>query len=143
MGNNYIDEKKVEVSLDLMIDTLKVLKHYTTILGESYSSLFGCLCETYDELIEKLSQDKVPETIVPLPLDEGIESLELSFRTYNALTKAGICRISDILNFPKSDFIKIRTIGKCSIREIENRMHENGYKDFIIEYRPPKKHQRS
>lgn len=49
---------------------------------------------------------------------DSIEKLELSFRAYNALRRAGINSVGDLLDFPKENFVEIRNIGAKTIAEI-------------------------
>lgn len=133
-----MDNKKIDASIDAMIDTLEKLKHYTVILSKSYSSLFECLCETYNELIKELSKEMKSETQDPEKLNLAVESLGLCTRTCNALVRTGVCRVSDILNLPKIKYYQMKNFGKSSARELEQIMHELGYEDFKIDYSPNK-----
>lgn len=54
-----------------------------------------------------------------LPLDSiGIDSLNLSTRSYNALRRNGIDSIDKLIQLTRADLAKIRNIGITSIQEI-------------------------
>lgn len=60
--------------------------------------------------------------IVHLP-PNAIERLDLSIRAYNALKRAGLDTVEDILNCPY-DLIKVRNLGQKSIEEIKTKIRE-------------------
>lgn len=75
------------------------------------------------------------ESGVFLPIKEQkIENLDLSMRSYNALKRAGIRTIGDLLNFSYYDLIKIRNLGRKSIKEVLDTIHDLGL-TFIGEQR--------
>ncbi len=61
-----------------------------------------------------------------------IECLDLTTRTYRALRRAEIYTISDIINYPYMDWLRIKNLGLSSIREVESKMQRFGYPTFKI-----------
>ena len=61
-----------------------------------------------------------------------IECLDLTTRTYRALIRAEIYTISDIINYPYMDWLRIKNLGLSSIREVESKMQRFGYPTFRI-----------
>lgn len=61
-----------------------------------------------------------------------IECLNLTTRTYRALRRAEIYTISDIINYPYMDWLRIKNLGLGSIREVESKMQKFGYPTFRI-----------
>ena len=61
-----------------------------------------------------------------------IECLDLTTRTYRALRRAKIYTISDIINYPYMDWLRIKNLGLSSIREVESKMQRFGYPTFRI-----------
>ena len=57
----------------------------------------------------------------------GIEYLDLSVRSYNCLRRAGIRYLSDLLSKSIEDLMKIRNMGRKSLKEIIDKLEENGY----------------
>ncbi len=69
------------------------------------------------------------ESGVFLPIrEQKIENLDLSMRTYNCLKRAGIRTIGDLLNFSYYDLIKIRNLGRKSMKEVLDKIHDLGLK---------------
>jgi len=58
---------------------------------------------------------------------DGIESLELSVRSYNALKRAGIDTIESLTWLSKLDLQCIKNLGEISINEILEKLKEAGY----------------
>lgn len=61
-----------------------------------------------------------------------IECLDLTTRTFRALKRAEIHTISDIINYPYMDWLRIKNLGLSSIREVESKMQRFGYPTFRI-----------
>ena len=127
------DTKMMMVDLDDLTDLMRVLKYYTEVLEESYNTIVTAQ-KKLDDLIKKSSE----RIEVPADKDFGIEKLNLCARTYNAMIRGRIYRISDVLNFPRDRFFLLKNFGKSSERELEAAMHKLGYQDFIISYSPSK-----
>jgi DNA-directed RNA polymerase subunit alpha len=63
--------------------------------------------------------------------DEGLNSrpvreLELSIRSENSLLRGGIQTIGDLRSKTREDLLKIRNLGKISLKEIEDKMEKCG-----------------
>ena len=56
-----------------------------------------------------------------------IHELELSIRSENCLLRGGIKTIGDLLSRSRDDLLKIRNLGKISLKEIEDRLDVLGY----------------
>jgi len=57
---------------------------------------------------------------------KGVRELELSIRSENCLLRGGIHTIGDLVSRSKDDLLKIRNLGKISLREIEEKMAKYG-----------------
>lgn len=71
------------------------------------------------ENIQKL--DKFNENLL-----RKIEELELSVRSANCLSSAGIILIGDLVQKPEADMLKIKNFGQKSLKEINHILHEFG-----------------
>ena len=60
-------------------------------------------------------------------LAQTIDELDLSVRSYNCLKRAGIRTIEELLERNKEDLMKLRNLGRKSLREIIKKMEEAGY----------------
>lgn len=59
-------------------------------------------------------------------LETPIEDLDFSVRAYNCLKRDGIHTIQDLVNKSESDMMKIRNLGKKSLKEVMDKIKELG-----------------
>jgi len=62
-----------------------------------------------------------------LILSRPVRELELSIRSENCLLRGGIQTIGDLVHKTREDLLKIRNLGKISLREIEEKVEKLGY----------------
>ena len=58
--------------------------------------------------------------------DRPIEDLDFSVRSYNCLKRFGIYKISELCEKTEEDMMKIRNLGKKSLKEIKDKLQEMG-----------------
>ena len=71
-------------------------------------------------MIEKTEDPKVKA------LETTIEDLDFSVRAYNCLKRAGIHTLQDLVNKSESDMMKIRNLGKKSLKEVLDKIRDMG-----------------
>lgn len=59
--------------------------------------------------------------------DLPIADMDLSVRSHNCLSRAGIDTLDDIRHMTESDLMKVRNLGAGCIREIKNKLEEYGF----------------
>ena len=59
-------------------------------------------------------------------LETSIEDLDFSVRAYNCLKRAGIHTLQDLVNRSESDMMKIRNLGKKSLKEVLDKIRDMG-----------------
>lgn len=57
-------------------------------------------------------------------LDTTIEELELSVRSSNCLKRAGINTVGELIERTEDNLMKVRNLGKKSLKEIKNKLNE-------------------
>lgn len=77
--------------------------------------------------ISGLLSDKEEDPIIKT-LETPIEELDLSVRAYNCLKRAGIHNLSDLTSMTEVEMMKIRNLGKKSLKEVMNKINELGLK---------------
>jgi DNA-directed RNA polymerase subunit alpha len=50
--------------------------------------------------------------------------LDLSVRSYNCLKRAGINSVEELIQKTEEDMIKVRNLGRKSLEEVEQKLHE-------------------
>jgi len=61
-------------------------------------------------------------------LDMPIEDLDLSVRAYNCLKRHGVETVQDLANLKEEDIIKVKNLGKKSMKEIKEKLIDLGLK---------------
>ena len=72
------------------------------------------------------------EPIKPkIPIDSRMEELDLSVRTFNCLSRAGIHVVSDIFKRSKTELARIRNLGQRSYDELIDKLEEFGFNTYL------------
>lgn len=74
-------------------------------------------------LLADKEEDPIQKT-----LETPIEELDLSVRAYNCLKRAGHHTLQDLTNMSESEIMKIRNLGKKSLKEVMDKVKELGLK---------------
>ncbi len=89
----------------------------------------------YFGLIVELEEGLVAVDSVIKPSIEGkekpkstmmIEDLDLSVRSYNCLKRAGIQTVEELTQKTEEDMMKVRNLGKKSLKEVKDKLHDLG-----------------
>lgn len=59
-------------------------------------------------------------------LEQTIEELDLTVRSYNCLKRAGIHTVEDLTRKTEEDMMKVRNLGRKSLEEVLNKLNELG-----------------
>ena len=59
-------------------------------------------------------------------LEMPIEELDLSVRSYNCLRRAGINTVDELARHSEEDMMKVRNLGKKSLKEVKDKLDELG-----------------
>lgn len=90
------------------------------ILIEHFNLLtdLSSIADTAGLMIEKTEDPKVKA------LETSIEDLDFSVRAYNCLKRAGIHTLQDLVNKSEGDMMKIRNLGKKSLKEVLDKVRD-------------------
>ena len=101
-------EEAVALASRILIEHFEILTDLSSI-----ADLTGIM-------IEKTEDPKVKA------LETTIEDLDFSVRAYNCLKRAGIHNLQDLVNKSESDMMKIRNLGKKSLKEVLDKVRDLG-----------------
>ena len=92
------------------------------ILIEHFNILtdLSSIADVSGMMMEKKEDPKVKA------LETSIEDLDFSVRAYNCLKRAGIHTLQDLVNNSESDMMKIRNLGKKSLKEVVDKIRDMG-----------------
>ena len=93
----------------------RILIEHFTILTDLSS-----IADVSGMMIEKTEDPAVKA------LETSIEDLDFSVRAYNCLKRAGIHTLQDLVNKSESDMMKIRNLGKKSLKEVLDKIRDMG-----------------
>ena len=101
-------EEAIALAARILIEHLEILTNLSEI-----ANIDGLMIEkTEDPTIKAL--------------ETPIEDLDFSVRAYNCLKRDGIHTIQDLVNKSESDMMKIRNLGKKSLKEVMDKIKELG-----------------
>ena len=136
-GNLPLPVSMVNFSLDVLryiqqykgIDTFDSL--VSTVKGNPvYMRCFrtGNFIDELDRLSEIVNSTEVLRPNDPEVLDIPLEEINLSVRSFNALKRASVNTVGDLVSMTEEDFIKVRNFGKRSYDEIIGILEKMGLK---------------
>ena len=101
-------EEAIALSARILIEHFNILTNLSNI-----ADMTGMM-------IEKTEDPKVKA------LETTIEDLDFSVRAYNCLKRAGIHTLQDLVNKSENDMMKIRNLGKKSLKEVLDKVKDLG-----------------
>ena len=101
-------EEAVALASRILIEHFKVLTDLSSI-----ADMTGMM-------IEKTEDSKAKA------LETSIDDLDFSVRAYNCLKRANIHTLQDLVNKDESEIMKIRNLGKKSLKEVLDKIKEMG-----------------
>jgi DNA-directed RNA polymerase subunit alpha len=122
------DRLTLEIWSDGRIKPLDALKEAARILLVHIRLIAGLTLEEESaELPEAEGEQDVPSEIYETPLDQ----LDLSTRVFNALRRAGVKSVGEVLEMLKDGgedaLLAVRNVGAKSLNEVRMRLREEGY----------------
>jgi RNA polymerase sigma factor (sigma-70 family) len=118
---------------------IRKLKHPSRLKYLMYGSEVQLLQDDVNDLIKELKAKKLelleqlanPHLIkldgTEITKNKKIDDLDFSVRTYNCLKRAGINTIEDLLEKTEEDMMRVRNLGRKSLREVKDKLGEKGY----------------
>lgn len=116
------DQLVLEVTTDGSIKPHEVLAMAAKILVEH----LNMFVELTDMAMNMVVISEVQQDTGNKVLDMTIEELDLSVRSYNCLKRAGIQTVQELAAKSEDDMIKVRNLGKKSLKEVKEKLVELG-----------------
>ena len=114
--------------LTLEIETNGALKPYEAIslAAKILVEHLNMFVELTDMAVNMEVMSEAQSDTTNKVLDMTIEELDLSVRSYNCLKRAGIQTVQDLAAKSEDDMIKVRNLGKKSLKEVQEKLVELG-----------------
>ncbi len=117
------DKLTIEIWTDGSMEPYEALSLAAKVLSE-HLALFVDLSETAKNTQVMVEKE---EDTRELLLEKPIEELELSVRSFNCLKRSGISTVKDLTEKSETDMMKVKNLGKKSLDEVINKLHELGF----------------
>ncbi len=124
--NFTVDDTRVGQSVDYDRLTVEVETNGSITPDEALSTAASIMQEELDLFVSFTNRaEPLPET-PPNEWDIPVETLNLSVRSFNCLKRAGISKVSELLDLTEDEIMKMRNFGKKSLDEIKQVLAERG-----------------
>ena len=117
-----LDKLTIEVWTDGSLKPYEALSLAAKIMTE-HLELFIDLSEISKNTQVMVEKEESKKEKV---LETSIEDLELSARSFNCLKRAGISTVEDLTNKTEADMMKVRNLGKKSLKEVIDKVKNMG-----------------
>jgi DNA-directed RNA polymerase subunit alpha len=124
--NFTVDDTRVGQSVDFDRLTIEIETNGSVTPDDALSTAAGLLQEQLDLFVNFTQEEKPPATAPASEWDIPVETLNLSVRSFNCLKRAGISKVSELLDMTEDEIIKMRNFGKKSLDEIKQVLEERG-----------------
>ena len=120
-ATNY-DKLTIEISTNGSMKPEEAIALSSRILIEHFDILtdLNSIADVTGLMSEKDEDPKIKA------LETSIDDMEFSVRAYNCLKRSGINTMQDLVNRKESDMLKIRNLGKKSLKEVLDKVKQLG-----------------
>jgi DNA-directed RNA polymerase subunit alpha len=124
--NFSVDDTRVGQSVDFDRLTLEIETNGSITPDDALATAATIIQEQLDLFVGFNNRaEPLPES-PPNEWDIPVESLNLSVRSFNCLKRAGISKVSELLDLTEDEIMKMRNFGKKSLDEIKQVLSERG-----------------
>ena len=124
--NFTVDDTRVGQSVDFDRLTIEVETNGSITPDESLSQAAAIMQEQLDLFVSFNNRAEPLPEAPPNEWDIPVETLNLSVRSFNCLKRAGISKVSELLDLTEDEIMKMRNFGKKSLDEIKQVLAERG-----------------
>jgi len=124
--NFTVDDTRVGQSVDFDRLTIEIETNGSITPDEALSTAAAIMQEQLDLFVSFTNRAEPLPEAPPNEWDIPVESLNLSVRSFNCLKRAGISKVSELLDLTEDEIMKMRNFGKKSLDEIKQVLSERG-----------------
>jgi DNA-directed RNA polymerase subunit alpha len=124
--NFTVDDTRVGQNVDFDRLTIEIETNGSVTPDEALSTAAQIMQEQLDLFVNFTNEEKPLPAAPTSEWDIPVETLNLSVRSFNCLKRAGISKVSELLDMSEDEIIKMRNFGKKSLDEIKQVLEERG-----------------
>ncbi len=124
--NFSVDDTRVGQSVDFDRLTLEIETNGSITPDDALATSAAIMQEQLDLFVGFTNREEPLPEAPPNEWDIPVETLNLSVRSFNCLKRAGISKVSELLDLTEDEIMKMRNFGKKSLDEIKQVLQERG-----------------
>jgi DNA-directed RNA polymerase subunit alpha len=124
--NFTVDDTRVGQSVDFDRLTVEIETNGSITPDDALSTAATIMQEQLDLFVSFTNRAEPLPEAPPNEWDIPVETLNLSVRSFNCLKRAGISKVSELLDLTEDEIMKMRNFGKKSLDEIKQVLAERG-----------------
>ena len=124
--NFIVDDTRVGQSVDFDRLTVEIETNGSITPDDALATAATIMQEQLDLFVGFTNRAEPLPEAPPNEWDIPVESLNLSVRSFNCLKRAGISKVSELLDLTEDEIMKMRNFGKKSLDEIKQVLAERG-----------------
>ena len=124
--NFTVDDTRVGQSVDFDRLTLEIETNGSITPDDALSEAANIFTDQLALFIDFSTEEKPVPAAPASEWDVPVETLNLSVRSFNCLKRAGISKVSELLDMTEDEIFKMRNFGKKSLDEIKQVLEERG-----------------
>jgi len=124
--NFSVDDTRVGQNVDYDRLTIEIDTNGSVTPDEALSQAATIMQDHLDLFVSFSNEEKALPSAPTSEWDVPVETLNLSVRSFNCLKRAGISKVSELLDMSEDEIIKMRNFGKKSLDEIKAVLESKG-----------------
>ena len=124
--NFSVDDTRVGQSVDFDRLTIEIETNGSITPDDALSTAAQIIQDQLNLFVDFTSEEQPVSETPTSEWDVPVETLNLSVRSYNCLKRAGISKVSELLDLSEDEIMKMRNFGKKSLDEIKQVLSERG-----------------
>ena len=124
VGDN-VDFEKVE--LEVWTNNSITPNDALSLAAQFLVSHFNVVSKLNEVISSSEFMHELEAPVVNKTNEKKIEELDLSVRSYNCLKRAGINTIGELAQKTEEEMMRVRNLGRKSLKEVMQKLRENGY----------------
>ncbi len=124
--NFTVDDTRVGQSVDFDRLTIEIETNGSITPDEALATAATIMQEQLDLFVGFTNRSEPLTEAPPNEWDVPVETLNLSVRSFNCLKRAGISKVSELLDLTEDEIMKMRNFGRKSLDEIKQVLAERG-----------------